>query len=264
MSPEQARGQEVTPASDVFSLGIILYEVLCGQHPFRGTTVLDTLNAIIGKEPPACSNVTEVVARTMRKNAAERYANAGELAVALKYSTSEVAAVAKPKRYGPFAAGMILAAVLVVASIVWYIRSGAGPPATAVHSVAIMNLRAPGDDGRAAPLAEGLPEELGGALAQSGFQVAAQSAVQKLSADIADIADDPRRAGALLGVDAVLAGTVRSYGGRYKVHVELVSTRTGFQVWSDTFTADAEDILAGEKQTAGEIAASMRKALAGK
>jgi TolB-like protein len=127
--------------------------------------------------------------------------------------------------------------------------------------VAVLNLRTPADDPRAAPLAEGLPEELGGALAQSGFQVAAQSAVQKISAAAED---DPRGAGTRLGVDAVLAGTVRSYGGRYKIHVELVSTRTGFQIWSDTFTADAEDILAGEKKAAVEIAANMRKALAGR
>jgi TolB-like protein len=240
-------------------LGIILYELLCGKHPFRGATVLDTLNAIISKEPPACSNVTEVVTRTMRKNAAERYANAGELAVALKYSHSEPApAVPAPKRRWPLAVGLVFAAILLVAALWWTTRPSPGTPATIVHSVAVLNLRTPADDGRAAPLAEGLPEELGGALAQSGFQVAAQSAVQKLSPDIAD---DPRSAGARLGVDAVLAGTVRSYGARYKIHVELVSTRTGFQVWSDTFTADAEDILAGEKKTAVEIAASMRAAL---
>jgi len=55
MSPEQARGFPVTPASDVFSFGIIFYELLAGEHPFQENTALGTLTAILNKEPDSMS-----------------------------------------------------------------------------------------------------------------------------------------------------------------------------------------------------------------
>ncbi len=256
MSPEQARGQEVTPASDVFSLGIILYELFCGAHPFRQATVLDTLNAIITKEPPPCATATETVSRALRKNAAERFASAGELSAALKLTGTMATGSDPPatrKARWPIAAVLagVLAIALLAAGAVWYLRPSpntSGPP---IRSIAVISLRAPNDDARASPVLEGLPEELSSALAQNGFQVASMSAVKRVSED------DPKSAGAQLGVDAVLAGNVRSYGSKYKVYAELINTRTGFQVWSETFTADAEDAVAGPKKTAGEIVAHL-------
>jgi len=131
----------------------------------------------------------------------------------------------------------------------------AAPVSTAVESVAIMTFQAEQSDQTAQLLSQGLPEELDGALARAGWRVASRRGVGAGQSD-------PRALGAELGVDAMLEGSIRSYGSKFKVHVVLVSTRTGFQLWSGTFTTDAADLLAGEQKTASDIAAEMRQALA--
>ncbi|MCU0686984.1 MAG: serine/threonine protein kinase, partial [Polyangiaceae bacterium] len=83
MAPEQARGLPTNPRSDIFSLGIVLFEMLAGARPFQGPTSIDILSAILRDEPPALRGVSAslnaVVARCLEKDPAARYANAGAL-----------------------------------------------------------------------------------------------------------------------------------------------------------------------------------------
>ena len=123
--------------------------------------------------------------------------------------------------------------------------------------MAVATFRAPAEDQPASALAQGLADELSSALGSAGLAVASRSAVQEMGA-----VADPKEIGNRLGVDAVLEGTVRSYGGKFKIHAELVSTRTRFQIWSGTVTAESTDILSGEQQAANEIAKQIRTALA--
>lgn len=267
MSPEQARGLEVSAASDVFSLGILLYELFCGQHPFRGATVMDTLNAILSKEPPPCTGTSEetgaLLRRALNKEASQRFATAGQMAEHLERvrSTVVTAPVAAPAavRHQPLwmkvIGGVLLAGLLALAG--FYSLSGStSSSAPSLESLAVLEFRAQPEDRQAAPFAQGLPEEINTALSRAGLRIAAQSSVRELAGK-----GDPRTVGAQLGVDAVLAGTVRSYGSRFKIHLELVSTRTGFQVWTETLTAETDDPLAAEQKAAAEIATRLRTAI---
>jgi TolB-like protein/tRNA A-37 threonylcarbamoyl transferase component Bud32 len=271
MSPEQARGRPVTPASDVFSFGIILYELLTAEHPFRAESNLDTLTAILTKEPPPVSSrrpglgaeLAAVVERSLRKEPTERFPSVAELSEELRRARSAQVAAASPLpavRHKPRwmqALGIFLLAVLLVVAG-WELRpratGGAGPGS--VRALAVMPLMKEASEPRATEAARALPEDLGAALARSGFDVAAHQ-----SALLLGEVGSARDAGRQLGVDALLEGSVRQVGDRLRVHLELISTRTGFQVWSGNYVLESEEELLSNERAA-EIAGDIRKAMA--
>jgi TolB-like protein len=273
MSPEQARGLDVGPPSDVFSFGIILHEMLSGAHPFRGQTVMDTLHNIIAKEggdpPGATPAMAAVVRRALNKEPAQRYADARVLAEVLQASNAGIAAApvepAKPPssviptpRWMQALGSLISIALLVVA----FLPDLTPSPAAAqtqpkVQSLAVLTFRAPAGDAALASFGLNLAEELSSQLARSGLQVSAQSAVEALGTAI-----PPQEAGARLAVNAVFTGSLRLSGDQVRIRVELVDSKTGFQIWSDTLTVKRTAFSGSEARLAEEIVARVRAALA--
>jgi serine/threonine-protein kinase len=125
-----------------------------------------------------------------------------------------------------------------------------------VQSVAVLAFHAPTGDATLGSFADDLSESLSDLLAKSGMQVSAQSAVAALAPALA-----PQDAGQRLTVDAVFTGSMRVSGEQVKIHVELVNSKNGFQIWSDTF-AERRDALSGsEQKMAEEIVSRVRSAL---
>lgn len=273
MSPEQARGQPVTAASDVFALGIVLYEMFTGQHPFGRASVIETLNAIIRDDPPEMSGrspatapaISSIVAKALRKEPTQRYQSASELdaqfRIALRASATSVGETRRtPARARALWMRVVGAVALVALAIVtaWTVLVPGGDLSqTPVQSVAIMNFRSQPDDSRAAMLAEELPEDLSSALSTAGLQVASRRSVTELGpgATARNIGED-------LGVDAVLEGTVRSSSDGLRIYIELVNVRTQFQIWSGTFSADA--MATADRTIAPEITSRIHAALQGR
>ncbi len=271
MSPEQARGQTITPASDIFSLGIVLHEMLTGEHPFEAPSVMDTLTAILQKDPPAVSarcpaappQLVSAVQRALKKNPQERFASAREMLEHIRASQRQLKSESgdsekRPLRMGLLAGGaaaVVLAVALVVAFVVPRNGHGIAPAAAQVQSLAILNLHASGDDPALAGIAETLADDLGTALSRGGIQVASRSTTTAAGTT------DVRTIGGQLGVDAVLDGSIRPFANKYKVHLELVSTRNGFQLWSDNFVVNAEDFAAGDDKAAITMAEELRLAM---
>jgi serine/threonine protein kinase len=269
MSPEQSRGRTVTPASDVFSFGIVLYEMLAGVHPFRGETAMDTLQAILNKEPQSGeqlsstpTEITQLVMRALEKDPGRRFPTAIELGDELRQARQESAALRgsipelkHQPRWLQALGALLIAALLFFGAVALWNPAGTAQ-ATSVRSIAVLGLRtSPGD--AVGPSVSGiLEEDIGAALARSGLHVPSRGSVLALG-----VSSDPRLAGGQLGVDAVLEGSVRSQGNKVRVHLELISTRTGFQLWSQTYTIDAAELLSGGQAPSADMAGHLRSAL---
>jgi serine/threonine protein kinase len=268
MSPEQARGQQIEPSSDVFSFGIVLYELLTGEHPFRAGTPIDTLHHIINDEPvstrvrrPALpEEMHSIVERCLKKDKSQRFQNASDLEGHLRLAQG---APPSPKRSSwrasRVAGAVLLPIVLVVLLWLWNPFSKPRGSGITVRSVAVMNLKS--EDtvaGVAGTLAQGLSEELGGALAQEGFLIPARSRTTALAGATA------QEVGTQLNVDAVLEGNVTNVNDNFRVYVELIDAKTGFQIWSTTSVTTQTDVLSSESPTAAEIARQLHTAVGGK
>ena len=276
MSPEQARGLEIGPASDVFSFGTILHEMATGSHPFRGATVMDTLHNIISKDPPEATHaLASVVHRCLTKDAAQRYADARFIAEVLAAGTAApqpppqsvpLLVPARPSNVIPSprwmqALGALLCVTLLVVAFApsLSLASNEASLLPKVSSVAVLSFRAPPGDEVLASLGQDVAEELSNQLARSGLKVSAQGAVAALGPSLL-----PQDAGKRLTVDAVFTGAVRQTGDQIKLRVELVDARSGFQIWTDTLSCPRADVASGGPKMAEEVLARMRIALAAK
>ncbi len=273
MSPEQARGRTVDARSDLWSLGVVLYEMLQGRAPFPGKTPTDVIAAILFSDPqssdkdtaivpPALQNVLE---RALRKDPAERYQTAEEMLAGLRAcqrNNGEVAPGAK--RRARWIGVAACAAVIMLSAVFygWRERHDAreSAPTAIEKGIAVLpfeNLSAEKND---AFFADGIHDDV---LASVGkikdLKVIARSSVMDYRG--ARLAGKVREIGRTLRVSHVLEGSVRRSADRVVVNVELIDTRDERQVWSQRYERTLTDSLSLQGELAIEIARALHTTL---
>jgi TolB-like protein len=279
MSPEQALGEAVDHRTDIFSLGIVLFEMLTGRVPFTGATPTAIGLQIVQTPAPAPSAVNRslppeidvVVARALAKSLDQRYESAATFAAELRAisaildvrseasePTVHVSAFApKRRRPGPWIAAVIVLAVIAAAA--WWQRAAivrvwqrltAAPPAPII---AVMPLELAGTDASQQFFADGLTEDLITRLGQTrGLKVLGRSATRAYRDR------PPRDVANELGAAVILTGSVRPQADQVKITLELTDPRDGVQIWAAQYTRDVKDIFAVQAQVAGEVAQALR------
>ncbi|MBS1808707.1 MAG: protein kinase [Acidobacteria bacterium] len=236
MSPEQARGETVSHPSDIFALGIVLYELATGRHPFQAETLVGYLHAITLQEPlpltqwkpelPAALN--DLIQRMLAKDARQR-PTASEVAQALQDIERHGDTV--KQRSGDDETMMLPAAAV------------SAPRADEGFWVAVLPFKWRGANAELEALAEGLSEDIVTGLSRFSYlRVIARGSTLKYTNDSGDV----RAIGKELGARYVMEGSLRQAGALLRVAVQLVDASTGAHLWAETYDRQfrAEDIFA--------------------
>jgi eukaryotic-like serine/threonine-protein kinase len=254
-SPEQLIGRPPAPGTDIFALGVVLYEMIAGRNPFTRATGPETMAAVLGHEPPPLPHLDRIVQHCLEKNPEQRFQSARDLARALRDSLGEPAPHASPKR-GIVATAAAALLAIAAAAYVAVSQTGRKAETGGVTSLAILPLANATNDRSLDYLAEGLTEGLINQISElvPSTRVTAQSTVFRYR----NKPVDPIQVGRDLGVRALMTGKVEFRGDQVLVQAHLIDAKDGAQLWGDRFTRTRVDLVSLPGEMAGAMATRLR------
>jgi serine/threonine-protein kinase len=253
MSPEQALGRAIDNRSDIFSFGIVIYEMLTGHIPFDRPSPMEVVEAIIHHPIPRLGRISysapleleRIVRKCLDKEPDRRYQSARELVIDLKNlkrdSDSGAMRSSRPRTTSR-------------------IRAAAARRRKSINSIAVLPMTNASEGEDAEYLSDGITESIINSLSQiPKLRVMARSTVFRYKGGL----DDPREVGSSLGVEAVLVGRVILRQDKLIISAELVDVADGARLWGQQFNRKLSDIFAIQEEISSEITASLRLKLTG-
>jgi TolB-like protein/Flp pilus assembly protein TadD len=230
MSPEQAQGQSTDAGSDIFSFGLVLYEMLSGRRAFAGSSTPAVMAALLRDEPPPLQtspSLERLVRRCLAKQPSGRYQTMSEIKAALEQVFGE---------------------------------KMSGSSAEPQPSIAVLPFVNMSGDKEQEYFSDGLAEEIINALTQiPGLLVIARTsafAFKGKQEDITKIAE-------ALRVKTILEGSVRKAGNRIRVTAQLIDASRGIHLWSERYDREMTDVFAIQDEISQAIAEKLRVRLSG-
>lgn len=279
MSPEQIRGETVNQTTDIWSLGVVFYEMLVGTRPFAGETTDDVVSAILNDEPPFPKNIIreksiilrKIIVKMLQKNQSERYQTADELILDLQpfktFPSKKIGLISNP----PIEKNkkiLIIVSLLAFFSIVggllifgYKTRSSTAPINNqSVKSVAVLPFVINSDNADAEYLSAGLTETLINKLSQMPeISVKARNSVFFYQGKNIDA----QTAGRELSVQTVFVGFVAEHGNNIRVDLEMIDSNTGNQVWGEQYNCNNGDLIALQNEMSRDVIKKLQTPLSG-
>ncbi|HKX32072.1 MAG TPA: protein kinase [Blastocatellia bacterium] len=283
MSPEQTRGQKLDARTDLFSLGVVIYEMVAGRSPFSRPTSTEVIAAIREQAPEtlhereAPAGLAQVIGRALRKEREERYQRAKDLLLDLKDLRHRLEFEAEPERSmrrsddadprrpaespgamikrRPLGTALILIlAVTLIATIIhlgWFTHLTRG----AITSVAVLPFANETGDTGLEYLTDGISECLTDKLAQlPQLKVIAHTSSSRYRDKNADLQEVARA----LGVQAIVVGRVAKRGEELLINSELVDGRERTRMWGGMYKRRTMDLQLTQSEIARDIASELR------
>jgi eukaryotic-like serine/threonine-protein kinase len=274
MSPEQVRAKQLDARTDMFSFGVVLYEMATGTLPFRGESSGVIFDSILNKvpAPPLRLNpdlppkLEDVVTKCLEKDRDLRYQHASDIRTDLQRlkrdsdsgrTVAIPASAEKTRRLGNL--WVILAACIVVVGLavagVWHLRSSRTPQ---IDSIAVLPFTNVSGDANTDYLSDGITESLIGNLAHvPELKVKSRnSAFHYKGKDV-----DMQKVGNELGVAALVSGRVVPRGDNIEVSAELTDVRDNTEIWGQHYSGKNTEIVSLEQQIAGDLAEKLHSNL---
>jgi len=273
MSPEQVRGKELDARTDLFSFGVVLYEMSTGTMPFRGDTSGVIFDSILNRAPaPALRlnpdtppKVEEIVCKCLEKDRNLRYQHAADIRAdlqRLKRDTQSGSAVAlteveKRTHFSRMRIPILAGVLAVLAGGALYLTR---QKPKVIDSIAVLPLVNAASDPNTDYLTEGITDGLINGLSQlPNLTVKSERSVSRYKGR--DI--DPQLVGRELGVRAVLVGKLVQHGDSLSINVELVDAQDDNHIWGDQYTRKLADITGLQEAISKDIAERVRPKLSG-
>jgi TolB-like protein/Flp pilus assembly protein TadD len=276
MAPELFRGEAADARSDVWALGVVLYEMVNGKRPFRGRTSYELSSMILHDSPPPLREnvplgLRSVIEHCLAKDPAQRYQHASEIRAALEAlrtnsavipaSAIQPSAILAPpassrSRFSrALLASTAVLALLLVTALVWKLvevkwRGSPAVGAASIQSLAVLPLENLTGDPKQDYFADGMCDALITELSQiKKLRVISRTSVMQYK----DKHESPAQIAQELGVDALVEGSVLRSDDRVRISAELVQPQTGQNLWAHSYERTVTDILALQSDVARDI-----------
>jgi serine/threonine protein kinase/tetratricopeptide (TPR) repeat protein len=286
MSPEQVEVKEVDQRSDIYSLGVILYEMVTGRVPFEGETPLDIAMKHKSEEPkdPKELNVQipedliRLILRCMEKDKENRYQNAGEVGSELENIEKGIPTTERviPKRkpitsreitvtFGfkkLFIPALVIISLAIIGVIIWQLLPQKEivslPPGKS--SIAVLPFKDMSPQKDQEYFCDGMADSIINALTNiKDLQVVARTSAFSFKGKEQDV----REVGKKLNVNTVLEGSVQKVDNRMRITAQLIKVADGYHLWSERFDRELEDVFAIQDEISLAIVDKLKPKLLG-
>jgi serine/threonine-protein kinase len=282
IAPEQAEGPtaDLTPAADVYSLGAILFGLLTGRPPFLGDNPLSVVRQALETQAPKLRalspsldrDLETICARCLEREPKARYESAGDLAADLERWLEGRPIVARPvsppariwrwSRRNPKLMATGIAGLLLGAGAIWLFHgelfrgSAFNPPEKSIAVLPFLDLSHAKDQEY---LCDGISEEILNSLAKvEALRVVGRTSSFSFKGKNVDVSS----VGKQLNVQNVLEGSLQREGDRVRINAQLIDTRSGFHVWTETYDRNVADVFALQDDITRSIVEALRVKLA--